>query len=206
MNMKSHTGGCLFFGKGAIIGKSNKQKLNTKSSTEAELVGCSDYIPYAIYTRLFLQKQGYDIKPSVVLQDNQSTIKLLKNGKASASKKSRHIDIRYFFMKDRIEKEEFAVEYCPTEHMVADFFTKPLQGNLFRRMSAVVMGEIDMNTFVKQCTNMEPKERVEVTVSPTENEQNDDVKLQVDYHDISSNDEHDDSNKRSYADVISGRR
>ena len=52
-------------------------------------------------------------------------------------------------MKDRIDKGEFDVTYCPTELMIADFFTKPIQGNLYRKLSAVVMGEVDMDTFME---------------------------------------------------------
>ena len=109
-NMRSHTGGCIFFGRGAIMSKSTKQTLNTTSSTIAELVGCSDYIPSAIYANLFLKAQGYCIEQANVHQDNQSTIKLLTNGRTSCSKRSRHIDIRYFFMKDMVDKKEFDVK------------------------------------------------------------------------------------------------
>ena len=97
-NIRSHTGGCTIFSRGAIISKSMTQKLNTKSSTEAELVGCSDYLPLVIHVRLFLEEQGYKIQPTKLLQDNHSTIQLLENGRASAGKKSRHIDMRYFFL------------------------------------------------------------------------------------------------------------
>ena len=68
-NMRSHTGGCILFGRGAIISKSIAQKLNTKSSTEAELVECSDYLSLAIHVRLFLEQQGYKTQPSKLLQD-----------------------------------------------------------------------------------------------------------------------------------------
>ena len=80
-DMKSHTGGCIVFSRGAVLSKSIKQKLNTKSSTEAELVGTSDYLPSAIYARLFLSEQGYKIKPTVLHQDNESAIKLEQNGR-----------------------------------------------------------------------------------------------------------------------------
>ena len=141
------------------MSKATKQLLNTCSSTEAELVSCSDFIPSAIYASLFLHAQGYHMQPSTVNQDNQSTIKLLNNGRSSCGKKSRHIDIRYFFMKDRIEKGEFKVKYCPTELMIADFFSKPLQGSLFKRFSAVNMGEVDLATSLKS-KPPPPKERV----------------------------------------------
>jgi hypothetical protein len=90
------------FGRGVVMSKSSKQKLNTKSSTEAELVGASDYLPYPIWAKYFLEGQGYVLKENVFYQDNQSTIRFEKNGSKSCGPNSRHIDIRYFFIKDRI--------------------------------------------------------------------------------------------------------
>jgi hypothetical protein len=52
-----------------------------KSSTEAELVGVSEYIPYNIWLLMFLKEQGYEIKENILYQDNQNTIRMLKNGK-----------------------------------------------------------------------------------------------------------------------------
>ena len=95
-DFKSHTGGVMSLGRGGLICKSSKQKLNTKSSTEAELVGASDYLPNILWASMFLKAQGYDIVENVLEQDNQSAIKLEANGRASAGPRSRHIDIRYF--------------------------------------------------------------------------------------------------------------
>jgi hypothetical protein len=64
---------------------------------------------------------------------------LEKNGRRSSSRRTRHINIRYFFVTDRIQSKELTVEYCPTEEMLADFFTKPLQGSSFRRFRAAVL-------------------------------------------------------------------
>ncbi len=50
------------------------------------------------------------------------------------------MSIRYFFVKDRVDKGEITVEYCPTHAMLADYFTKPLQGALFRKFRDVIMG------------------------------------------------------------------
>jgi hypothetical protein len=80
-DMKSHTGGTISFGRGALLRKSTKQKLNTKSSTEAELVGASDYLPNTIWTKYFLEAQGYEIKKNIYNQDNQSAIRLEKMGR-----------------------------------------------------------------------------------------------------------------------------
>ena len=95
-NMHSHTGGCMSFGLGTIHAKSSKQKLNTKNSSEAELVGVSEYMTYNIWLINFLHEQGYQINPNILLQDNQSAIRMEKNGRNSCTGNSRHIDIRYF--------------------------------------------------------------------------------------------------------------
>jgi hypothetical protein len=126
-DMKSHAGGAMTLGKGVIYGTSTRQKLNTRSSTEGELVGVNDVMPQNLWTQYFLEAQGYMVKDSIIDQDNQSSILLEKNGRASSSKRTRHINIRYFFVTDRIAANEVSVTYCPTGDMVADFFTKPLQ-------------------------------------------------------------------------------
>ena len=140
MDKKSHTGGTISFGVGVVHSKSGKQKLNTKSSTEAELVGVSDYLPYHIWIINFLQAQGYNIKKKTLYQDNQSAIKMERNGRNSCTGNSRHIDIRYFFVHDRVKTGQIEVIYCPTERMVADFFTKPLQGKVFNVFRNAIMG------------------------------------------------------------------
>ena len=75
-----------------------------------------------------------------IYQDNQSATRMERNGRRSCTGNLRHISIRYFFVKDRIDKGEVEVKYCPSEHMLADFFTKPLQGNVFRVFHEVIMG------------------------------------------------------------------
>jgi hypothetical protein len=74
-DMRSHTGGTMSMGTGAVYSTSKKQKLNTKSSTEAELVGVNDVLPQALWTRYFMEAQGYGVT-TILNQDNQSTIKL----------------------------------------------------------------------------------------------------------------------------------
>jgi hypothetical protein len=138
-DMKSHTGGIISLGRGSVHVSSKKQQLMTKSSTEAELVGLSDQLPQVIWTRNFLQAQGYTVGAARIFQDNQSTIALVAKGR-STSARTRHIAIRYFFIKDRVESGEVVVEYKATGEMRADIMTKPLQGELFRRMRAELMG------------------------------------------------------------------
>ena len=83
----------MMLGKGAIYGTSTRQKINTKSSTEAELVGLIDILPQALWTRYFLEAQGYAVNESIVYQDNKSTILLADKEKGSSGKRTRHIAI-----------------------------------------------------------------------------------------------------------------
>jgi hypothetical protein len=159
-DMKNHTGGATSLGHGAIMCKSTKQKLNTKSFTEAEVVGPSDYLPNTIWAKMFLAKQGYELTENIFYQDNQSAIRLEKNGQASCGQNSRHIDIRYFFMQDRFESEGISVVYCPTDKMLANFFTKPLQGSLFRLFRPILLSHCHVNTLTKSPLPL-PEERVE---------------------------------------------
>ena len=80
---KGHTGGVLTFGKGAVISGSKAQKINMKSSSECELVGVGDFLPTILWARYFMEEQGYDIKQNTIHQDNESTLRLLINGKRS---------------------------------------------------------------------------------------------------------------------------
>ena len=138
VDAKSHSGSNQTLGRGSIYVKSSKQKLVTKSSTEAEQVSLSDNSSQVIWTREFLISQGYSLGPSTIYQDNQSTIALANKG-YSTSERTRHIKIRYFFIKDLIDKKEIELEYLPTGEMLADMLTKPLQGELFRRMRKELM-------------------------------------------------------------------
>jgi KUP system potassium uptake protein len=139
-DMKSHTGGAMSFGTGIVHGKASKQKLNTKSSTETEVVAASDYLPYNIWLRHFMEAQGYPLVTNIFHQDNQSAMKMEKNGRNSCTGNSRHIHIRHFFIKDQVDAKHLEIVYCPTEEMLADYFTKPLQGRLFHKFREVIMG------------------------------------------------------------------
>ncbi len=83
--------------------------------------------------RNFLIEIGYSLDAATVFQDNQSTMKLIERGRP-ASERTRHVAIRFFFIKDRVDSKEIKMEYCPTSDMVADILTKPLQGAQFYKL------------------------------------------------------------------------
>ena len=138
-DMKSHTGGNMMLGKGSPHSISRKQKLNTKSSTESEVVGADDVLGDLLWSKNFMKAQGYEANKITLYQDNTSAILLEKNGRESAGKRSRHIDVRYFFIKDCIARGELEIKYCPTDEMIADFMTKPLQGTKFVKFRKLIM-------------------------------------------------------------------
>ena len=86
-----------------------KQKLNALSSNESEIVGVQDYMPDVFWTRYFMEAQGYQVMKNIVYQDNNSAIILEKNGKFSIIKHTKHINIRFFFMTERISQKELDV-------------------------------------------------------------------------------------------------
>ena len=138
-DMRSHTGVYMTFGKGMMNGASIAQKINTTSSTEAEVVGVHDNMRAILWTRYFLEAQGYPLKPSVIHQDNQSSILLENNGRRSSGRQTRHMNIQYFFVADVAKRKHITIKYCPTDKIIGDFFTKPLGGAKFRRFWNIIM-------------------------------------------------------------------
>ena len=107
-------------------------------------------MPSILWTRYFLKAQGYNVNDNIIFQDNKSAMLLERNGKASSSRRTKHINVRYFFITNRIAKGEVRVEWCPTKQMVADFMTKPLQGFAFRNFRNLIMDLLSM----KEATNV----------------------------------------------------
>jgi hypothetical protein len=161
-DMRSHTGAVLSLGQGALVSMSLKQKINTKSSTEAELVGVDDAMNFVEWVQLFVEQQIKSINDdsilkkigndTVIQQDNTSTIQLENNGQASSTKRTRHINIRYFYVTSKIKDGSIRVIYHPTKQMVSDYLTKPLQGSLFRTHRNSIMGhsEDSISRYMKE--------------------------------------------------------
>ena len=127
-------------GRGFPIASSTKHKINTRSTTESELVGVDGMMSSILWTRYFLNHQGYKVNDNIIFQDNKSSMLLERNGKALRGKRTKHINVRYFFITDQISKGEVQVEWSPTKDMVADSLTKPLQGASFKRFRDLIMG------------------------------------------------------------------
>ena len=152
---RGQTGAMMSLGKGAVVSKSTKQKLNVCSSSEGEVVGIDDALPWILWDRYFIKAQGYTTDQNVIFQDNKSMILLAKNGRWSSSKRTKHIKSRYFFIKDKVDISEMDIKYVPTDQMWSDILTKPKQGKGFRMdwSHLVNIPEDYDDEEERQCTN-----------------------------------------------------
>lgn len=91
-----------------------------------------------------------EMQESILYQDNTNSIQLVKNAKASIGQRTRHINIRYFLIKDKIESGEVTILFCPIDNIIADFFTNSLQGNKFISFRDSIMGVIKVAAVAKE--------------------------------------------------------
>lgn len=138
IDRKSNSGFVFKLNGGVVSWTCRKQKCVSLSSTEAELISLCEAIKEAIWLQniLFDLKRSEN-KPTTIYEDNQSCIKLIKNQKVS--NRSKHIDIKYFYIKDLIEKNSIAIKYCPSDNMLADILTKPIQSTKFLRLRQLLL-------------------------------------------------------------------
>ena len=129
---KSHSGSAIMIGDNGLCSvKSGKQSIVVKSSTEAEFVGTSDNMNQAFHVRNFIIAQGHPDSPVEILQDNMSCMAMLGKSKPT-SLRTRHIQIRYFWISERIDSGEAYVTHMSTVDMgAANILTKPLNGKQF---------------------------------------------------------------------------
>ena len=133
----------MSMGSGCVYSTSSKQKMVARLSTEGELIGVYEVLPQMLWSSYFLEAQGHKIHTKL-MQDNQAAMLLEKNGRMSSTKRTRHVNIRFYGVKQHIDDGTVSLEYCPTEDMYGDFFTKPLVGKSFYRLRDKIMN-IDPN-------------------------------------------------------------
>ena len=104
----------------------------------------NDVLPFVLWTKYFVEAQGHETDEINIYQDNQSAMHMEQNGRRSAGGQSRHIKIRYFWVKNCTERENMKILHWPIYRMVADFFTKALQGELYRMFGNRIMGVLDI--------------------------------------------------------------
>jgi hypothetical protein len=136
---KGHTGAALTFRKGAVLSKASGQKGNTKSTAETELQGVSEYLPTVLWGKYFVEAQGYTIEHNIIHQDNESTLRLLINGKNSSTPRTKHTKAHSSLAKDKYDQGDIEFEKCYITNMWVDMNTKPKQGTPFRKDRSTTM-------------------------------------------------------------------
>ena len=134
IDRKSNTGYCIKFMGSTITWTSRKQSLVTLSSTEAEYVALSEAMKETLWLRRLMKDFNQDIPQSItVFEDNQNCIRLLRDQRSMS--RTKHIDIKYNFVRDLYQSKDIDIQYCPSEHMIADLLTKPLEYVKIRQLS-----------------------------------------------------------------------
>lgn len=128
LDRKSNSGYVFQLYDGTISWSCKRQTCVALSSTEAEFIALSEACKEAVWIRRILVDFGLLLSnPTTIFEDNQSCLKLIQEEKLSS--KSKHIDTKFYFVKDYVERGIIECVYRPTEKMIADLLTKPLHAS-----------------------------------------------------------------------------
>jgi hypothetical protein len=141
-DMKGHTGAVLTIGDSVVLSRSYKQKVNTRSSMESELIAMDDTLPTVQWARYFMRYQGYDVE-MITREDNKSSMLLMKNGRLPSGKQTKQLDIQYFYVQDLIQRGMVKINIATLRIWWQFFLTKPLQGKRFQMMRDLILNQKD---------------------------------------------------------------
>ena len=142
-DLKGHSGIIITLGHYGfpIFCKSQKHKVVTRSSTEAELVCLYSGIDILLYIRRIGSFLGINVDdPITVHQDNTSAITMAYLGKGSSGSNSKFMDLKYFWIKQQLDAKLIRLQYLSTDQMIADFFASPRVGATFKVFRDYIMG------------------------------------------------------------------
>lgn len=142
-DLKSHTGCTLHIGRhsASVHSVSKKQSITADSSTVAEFIAAHTCAKEIMWARNFLEELGFKQHNSTVLfEDNQPAIKLMTN--SNSGFKTKHIALRYNFLREQITKGLIDVRYLPSARMNADQLTKPFEPSKLAMSKALILGSI----------------------------------------------------------------
>lgn len=135
IDTRKSTSGCLLlYGSAPIIWKTQKQKLIATSTTEAEFISATLAVKELLWVRQLLVELGETVRATTIYIDNQGAIKIIQNSQLHA--KSKHIDIKYMFIRDIVSKEIVISVYVQSENQLADILTKALPRDKFTKLIA----------------------------------------------------------------------
>ena len=136
-DMKSTSGFAFSLGSGIFSWASKKQATVALSTAEAEYVAAAEATSQAIWLRRILKEMSeYQDKPTVIYCDNKSAIAMVKN--PVHHHRTKHIAIKYHFIREAEANNKVRLEYCTTEDQIADIFTKALPRPRFELLRAML--------------------------------------------------------------------
>lgn len=134
---KSTSGYAFLLSSGAISWSSKKQPIVTLSTTEAEFVAAANCACQAIWMKRILKELGHENEDCTCIKcDNTSTIKLSKNPVLHG--RSKHIRVRYHFLRDLTKEGSIVLVHCGSTEQVADIMTKPLKSDTFLKLRSML--------------------------------------------------------------------
>ena len=138
VDTRRSTSGYIFkIADGVVSWRSKKQSTVAKSTTEAEYVALSQATQEAIWLRRLLSDLGCKADgPTLIKEDNQGAIEIARNPKFH--NRTKHIDMTFHFIRERIASKDIKVEYCSTHDMIADIMTKALPKDRFEKLRSLL--------------------------------------------------------------------
>ena len=124
VDRKSTSGACQFVGRSLVSWSSKKQNCVTLSTAEAEYIATASCVTQLLWMRQTLKDYGITYRHVPLLCDNESAINIAENPKDHT--RTKHIDIRYHFLRDHVEKGDIDIAHVGTDMQLAYIFTKPL--------------------------------------------------------------------------------
>jgi hypothetical protein len=141
---KSTTGYCTFVNNNLISWQSKKQTTVALSSCEAEYMAINDIAKEIMWMRMLMKELKIEVEtPTIIYVDNQSAIKISEND--SAHDRTKHIDIRHYYIRDLIDNGEIKLVWVPTADQLADIFTKSLSSSTFTSIRDRLMNSSNNN-------------------------------------------------------------
>lgn len=129
---KSFTGFVFLIGGGAVSWQTKKQSTVALSSTEAEYMALTNAAKEAVFQRNLILELFGDFQSIKLYNDNRSALQIAKN--YICNNRTKHIDVRYHYIRETIDKKQIIVEHLNTSNMIADILTKPLSSPRFQKL------------------------------------------------------------------------
>ncbi|KAG5875395.1 hypothetical protein JTB14_031369 [Gonioctena quinquepunctata] len=141
LDRKSNSGYIFKMNGGIISWESRKQTVVAISTAESEFVALTEASREAMRLRNLLEDLGEkQMESTTIHEDNRSCLRMMRKG--HYSNRTKHMDVKYCYLKDLEDKGVLGYTYCPTENMIADSLTKPIQATRLKKLR-ILIGPVD---------------------------------------------------------------